>query len=242
MNSLENDSFPARKLWRPELLTSEELYASLKDDYWTARTAAYRALGMKTPHLGSLEEEKLLCPDFEKYHALFESCFENEKIVVQCRCLEHGKMVCAAMPVDWLKLIHKGRLTDDGIEDKDVRKAGLYISPELTAAWLLIEGKACLSKRRPAHEREDMVFIWKAARKVRKNFPHLPPRMIAQIVHHHTLKHRKYPFKTVYGWVISSFTPMNEQSTRKRRDRNGRPKKGSYPKITFDFSSYFSDL
>jgi len=143
MNSLENDSFPARKLRRPELLTSEELYASLKDDYWTARTAAYRALGMKTPDLGSLEEEKLLCPDFEKYHALFESCFENDKIAVRCRCLEHGEMVFAAMPVDWLKLIHKGRLTDDGIEDKDVKKAGLYISPELTISapihqWSLI--------------------------------------------------------------------------------------------------------
>ena len=39
MNSLENDDFPVRTLWRPELLTSEELQASLKDDYWTARIA-----------------------------------------------------------------------------------------------------------------------------------------------------------------------------------------------------------
>ena len=74
------------------------------------------------------------------------------------------------MPVDWLKLIHEGRLTDDGIKDKNVKKAGLYVAPELTVAWLLIKGKAVLSKRRPAQEREDMVYIWRATRKVRKGF------------------------------------------------------------------------
>ncbi len=63
------------------------------------------------------------------------------------------------MPVDWLKLVHEGRLTDDGIKDKNVKKAGLYVAPELTVAWLLIKGKAVLSKRRPAQEREDMVYI-----------------------------------------------------------------------------------
>ena len=109
MNSLENDGFPVHKLWRPELLTSEELQASLKDDYWTARIAAYRALGMKTPDVGSLEEEKRLCPDFEKYHALFESCFENEKIAVRCRCLEQGKW-----SVPQCLLIGSNSFTKDG--------------------------------------------------------------------------------------------------------------------------------
>ena len=56
------------------------------------------------------------------------------------------------------------------IEDKDVKKAGLYVAPELTVAWLLIKGKAVLSKRRPAQEREDMVYIWRATRKAAKGF------------------------------------------------------------------------
>ena len=59
------------------------------------------------------------------------------------------------------------------IEDKEVKKGGLYVAPALTAAWLLMQGKAVLSKRRPAQEREDMLFIWSAARKLRKDFSHL---------------------------------------------------------------------
>lgn len=241
MNYSDNKNVPQR-FQSTEFLTDQEIHASLKEDFWTARTAAYIVLGLKIPNLESLEEEKRFCPDFEQYYDLFEKCFRNGKIAVRCLCSEKGKTVSAAMPVDWLKLVHEGRLTDDGIKDKNVKKAGLYVAPELTVAWLLIKGKAVLSKRRPAQEREDMVYIWRATRKVRKDFPHLPPRMIAQIVHSHCLKHKKYPFKTVYGWVISSAIPMNEPSERKRRDKNGRPKKDSYPKITFDFSSYFSDL
>jgi hypothetical protein len=146
------------------------------------------------------------------------------------------------MPVDWLKLIHEGRLTDDGIKDRNVKKAGLYVAPELTVAWLLIKGKAVLSKRRPAQEREDMVYIWMATRKVRKDFPHPPPRMIAQIVHSHCLKHKKYPFKTVYGWVISSAIPMNETSEQKRRDKNGRPKRIVIPRSPSIFLLFFRSL
>ena len=242
MSNPESKLLPTREFWRSELLTEEEIYKSLKDDYWTARTAAYYILGLKAPDLESLQEEKKLCPDFEKYHDLFEECFKKGKITVHSHCLEYGKTVCTALPVDWLKLVHKGRLKDDAIEDSDVKRDGLYVAPALTAAWLLIQGKAVFSKRRPAQEREDMLFTWSAARKLRKNFSQLPTRQMAQIIYKHCSKLQKYPFKTVYGWVIDSATPMNEVPQQKRRDKNGRPKKGSYTKLVFDFTSYFDDL
>ena len=86
---------------------------SLKEDFWTARTAAYTVLGLKIPDLESLEEEKRLCPDFEKYYDLFEKCFEREKLQSIPAAQNMGKQFRAALPVDWLKLVHKGRLKDD---------------------------------------------------------------------------------------------------------------------------------
>src|ERR1700732_4165642 len=74
MSNPESKLISTREFWRSELLTEEEIYKSLKDDYWTARTAAYYILGLKAPDLESLEEEKKLSPDFEKYHDLFEEC------------------------------------------------------------------------------------------------------------------------------------------------------------------------
>lgn len=119
MHNLENK--PLRALWRPELLSDEEMHECLKETCWTARRAAYYVLGLKIPDLGSLVEEKKLCPDFEKYYELFESCFEERRIAVHSFCSEYGKNVRAALPVDWLKLVHKGRLKDDAIEDKEVK-------------------------------------------------------------------------------------------------------------------------
>ena len=127
-----------------------------------------------------------------------------------------GKQFAAAMPVDWLKLVHEGRLKDDAIEDKDVKKAGLYVAPVLTEAWLLMQGKAVFIKKTACSRTGRHGFCWRAARKLRKDFPHLPPRMIAQIIYKHCLKAQKYPFKTVYGWVIDSAIPMNEELRTKK--------------------------
>ena len=229
-------------LWRSEYLTEEEIYQSLKDDHWTARKAAYYLLGLKIPDLATLEEEKKLCPDFETYYVLFLKCLEKGKIAIHCRCLEYGKTVSAALPIDWLKLVHKSKLKDDTIEDRDVRRGGLYVVPTLTEAWLLMQGKAIISKRRPLQEIEDKHFTWGAARKVRKDFALLSTRRIAQIIYEYCLKLRKYPFKTVYGWVIGSAIPFNQVSGQKRRDKNGRPTNDSYQKLDFDFRSYFNDV
>ena len=84
-----------------------------------------------------------------------------------------AKHVRTALPVDWLKLVHKGRLKDDAIEDKEVKREGLYVAPLLTEAWLLLQGKAVFAKRRPAQERDDKLFTWSAARKLRKDFSQL---------------------------------------------------------------------
>jgi len=240
MHSLENK--PQTELWRPELLSDEEMHECLKETCWTARRAAYYVLGLKIPDLSSLEEEKRLCPDFEKYYAIFESCFEEGRIAVHSYFSENGQTVRTALPVDWLKLVHKGRLKDDAINDKEVRREGLYIAPLLTEAWLLLQGKAVFAKRRPAQEREDKLFVWSAARKLRKDFSQLSNRQMAQIIYKHCSKMQKYPFKTVYGWVIGSAIPLNEEPSQNRRDRNGRPKKDSYQKLSVDFSSYFSNL
>ena len=169
MHNLENKTLAA--LWRPELLSDEEMHECLKETCWTARRAAYYVLGLKIPELSSLEEEKRLCPDFEKYYELFKSCFEEGRIAVHSFCSEYGKNVRAALPVDWLKLVHKGRLKDDAIEDKEVKREGLYVAPLLTEAWLLLQGKAVFAKRRPAQERDDKLFAWSAARKLRKDQP-----------------------------------------------------------------------
>lgn len=240
MHNLENK--PLVAFWRPELLSNEEIHACLKETCWTARKAAYYVLGLKIPDLHSLEQEKKLCPDFEKYYELFEICFEEGRIAVHSYCPEYGKTVRTALPVDWLKLVHKGRLKDDAIDDKEVRREGLYIAPLLTEAWLLLQGKAVFAKRRPAQEREDKLFAWSAARKLRKDFSQLSNRQMAQIIYKHCSKMQNYPFKTVYGWVIDSTTPMNEEPLQSRRDRNGRPKKDSYQKLSADFSSYFDNL
>jgi hypothetical protein len=240
MHNLENKTLTS--LWRPELLSDEEMYECLKETCWTARRAAYYVLGLKIPDLRSLEEEKKLCPDFEKYYELFESCFEEGRIAVHSFCSEYGKNVRAALPVDWLKLVHKGRLKDDAIEDKEVKREGLYVAPLLTEAWLLLQGKAIFAKRRPAQEKDDKLFAWSAARKLRRDFSQLSNRQMAQIIYKYCSKVQKYPFKTVYGWVIDSAIPMNEEPLQSRRDRNGRPKKDSYQKLSFDFSSYFNHL
>ena len=79
MSNLENKHSRFASLWRPELLTDEEMHECLKETCWTARTAAYYVLGLKIPDLDSLEEEKKLCPDFEKYYELFEDCFKKGK-------------------------------------------------------------------------------------------------------------------------------------------------------------------
>ena len=240
MHSLENK--PQTELWRPELLSDEEMHECLKETCWTARRAAYYVLGLKIPDLSSLEEEKRLCPDFEKYHAIFESCFEEGRIAVHSYFSENGQTVRTALPVDWLKLVHKGRLKDDAIKDKEVKREGLYVAPLLTEAWLLSQGKAIFAKRRPAQERDDKLFTWSAARKLRKDFSRLSNRQMAQIIYKHCPKVQKYPFKTVYGWVIDSAIPLNEEPSQTRRDRNGRPKKDSYQKLIVDFSSYFNNL
>ena len=240
MRNLDNE--PLVALWRPELLTDEEIHECLKETCWTARRAAYYVLGFKIPNLDSLEEEKRLCPDFEKYYELFENSFEEGRIAVHSFCSEYGKTVRTALPVDWLKLVHRGRLKDDAINDKEVKREGLYVAPLLTEAWLLLQGKAVFAKRRPAQERDDKLFAWSAARKLRKDFSQLSNRQMAQIIYKHCSKVRKYPFKTVYGWVIDSAIPLNEEPSQNRRDRNGRPKKDSYQKLSCDFSSYFNHL
>ncbi len=119
MRNLDNE--PLVTLWRPELLTDEEIHECLKETCWTARRAAYYVLGFKISNLDSLEEEKRLCPDFEKYYELFENCFEEGRIAVHSFGSEYGKNVQTALPVDWLKLVHKGRLKDDAIDDKEVK-------------------------------------------------------------------------------------------------------------------------
>ena len=186
MHNLGNKLFA--DMWRPELLTDEEIHECLKETYWTARRAADYVLGFKIPNLDSLEEEKRLCPDFEKYYELFENCFEEGKIAVHSFCSEYGKNVQTALPVDWLKLVHKGRLKDDAINDKEVKREGLYVAPLLTEAWLLLQGKAVFAKRRPAQERDDKLFAWSAARKLRKDFSQLSNRQMAQIIHKHCSK------------------------------------------------------
>jgi hypothetical protein len=73
MHNLENK--PQTELWRPELFSDKEIHKCLKETCWTTRRAAYYILGLKIPDLSSLEEEKRLCPDFEKYYVLLENCF-----------------------------------------------------------------------------------------------------------------------------------------------------------------------
>ena len=103
------------------------------------------------------------------------------------------------------------------IEDKEVKKARACMSLQyLPLHGFLMQGKAVFSKRRPAQEREDMLFTWRAARKLRKDFPHLSNPQMAQIIHKHCSKLQKYPFKTVYGWVIDSAIPMNEEPSTKK--------------------------
>ena len=85
---------------------------------------------------------------------------------------------------------------------------GLYVAPLLTEAWLLLQGKAVFARRRPAQERDDKLFAWSATRKLRKDFLRLSNRQMAQIIYKHCSRLRKYPFKTVYGWVIDSAIPI----------------------------------
>jgi len=68
----------------------------LEGNVLDCRRAAYYVLGLKIPELSSLEEEKRLCPDFEKYYELFKSCFEEGRIAVSSFCSEYGKNVRAA--------------------------------------------------------------------------------------------------------------------------------------------------
>ena len=49
MHDLENK--PHAELWRPELLSDEEIQECLKETCWTARRAAYYILGLKIPDL-----------------------------------------------------------------------------------------------------------------------------------------------------------------------------------------------
>ncbi len=72
--------------------------------------------------------------------------------------------------------------------DKEVKREGLYVAPLLTEAWLLLQGKAVFAKRRPAQERDDKLFAWSAARKLRKDFPQLSNRQMAQIIFKHCSK------------------------------------------------------
>jgi len=50
MDNLDNQNTP-QIFQKSELLTDQEIHARLKEDFWTARTAAYTVLGLKIPNL-----------------------------------------------------------------------------------------------------------------------------------------------------------------------------------------------
>jgi hypothetical protein len=90
MDNSDNQNTP-QIFQKSELLTDQEIHARLKEDFWTARTAAYTVLGLKIPNLESIEQEKRFFLISNSIITFLKNAFETAKLQSDVCAQKKGK-------------------------------------------------------------------------------------------------------------------------------------------------------